>query len=258
MTKQYICLFFFFINTLFGQIQTSGLLQLDGTMSFQLDKDWTNSKVILIINGPADRWFSIAFDTELMLANKDCVLMTSDTSFKDCYMPGGHNAPILDLDNNWNLELNTVTNGIRSIKATRDLTTNDVHDFDFSSTSTQLNMIWAYSSTPDYLLFNHGGDNYGGTTISFTTLNVDENTEEHYIKLYPNPANREFIISPLVNEKIISIEVTNELGQLLFKRKSNSGNLEPLVNTEYFDNGMYEVKVESDLRTAISKLIISH
>jgi hypothetical protein len=162
-------------QSLIGQNQTSGYLTFDDpNISMKLDKDNVNSILTFTLIGPSDRWFAVGFNAELMLANTDCVVMTSETDFSDMYLPGGHNAPVYDSSNDWAIDSNTVSGNLRTIIAHRPYSTGDPNDIIFETTTGSLNIIWAYSSTPEYVLFSHGGDNYGGGTANFTYLNTEE------------------------------------------------------------------------------------
>ena len=242
----------------YGQIQTTGLVPLDGYMSFKLDKDTANDRVTLTLSGPADRWFSIAFNAELMLANTDCVVMTSDSQLTDSYLPGGHNAPVADLENDWILVSNTVNDvtGVRSIEAYRVLTTGNAHDYDFSLTPAVLHTIWAYSSTPEFVLFHHGADNYGGADVTYSTLGISSQ-DKNELKVYPNPADQQFTLALPSSTDNVVLAVYNELGQTVFTQQGTALR-ECTVSSAAYEDGVYYIKVTSEHAETINRLIVKH
>ena len=241
-----------------GQIQTTGLVPLDGYMSFRLDKDVANDRVTLTLSGPADRWFSLAFNAELMLANTDCVVLTADNQLTDAYLPGGHHAPLADLENDWTLVANTVNDvtGIRTIQAYRVLTTGFDHDYDFSLTPAVLHTIWAYSSTPEFILTHHGADNYGGADVSYTTLNTVVQ-DRGGLALYPNPADQQFSMQLPEGTERSALMIYNELGQTVYQQQGT-----PLQSYEVFcrsyEDGIYYIKVTSEHDESIRRLVVKH
>lgn len=242
----------------YGQLQTTGLVPLDGYMSFKLDKDTANDRVTLTLTGPADRWFSLAFNAELMLANTDCVVMTSDSQLTDSYLPGGHNAPVADLENDWTLVSNTVNDltGVRSIEAYRVLTTGNAHDYDFSLTPAVLHTIWAYSSTPEFALLHHGADNYGGADVTYSTLGT-QSQDTHGVVVYPNPADQQFTLTLPHSTEDVTLAVYNELGQTVYTQQGTS--LPELrVCSAAYEDGVYYIKVTSEHAESINRLIVKH
>jgi hypothetical protein len=242
----------------YGQIQTTGLVPLDGYMSFKLDKDTANDRVTLTLTGPANRWFALAFNAELMLANTDCVVMTSDSQLTDSYLPGGHNAPVADLENDWTLVSNTVNDvtGVRSIEAYRMLTTGHAHDYDFSVTPAVLHTIWAYSSTPEFVLFHHGADNYGGADVTYSTLGLNA-PDKNQLKVYPNPADQQFTLALPIGTEEVTLAVYNELGQTVYTHQGTALP-ELMVSSAAYEDGVYYIKVTSEHAETISRLIVKH
>ena len=68
------------------------------------------------------------------------------------------------------------------------------------------------------------------------------------LKIYPNPVTNIFSIN--TNEKIISIEVFNALGQKILSLKN-----EKTHNTERLEKGVYFVKVKTDKNEYVEKII---
>ena len=67
---------FLVFSTSYSQISTTGVVVLDGNMSFRLDKNNANATVTLTLKGPSDRWFALGFNSLIMDTNVDCVMMT--------------------------------------------------------------------------------------------------------------------------------------------------------------------------------------
>lgn len=247
----------------FGQISTTGVVVLDGTMSFRLDKNNATSTVALTLKGPSDRWFAIGFNSLIMDTNVDCVMMTGDTQLTDSHFPDAlHHAPVADATDNWTLLTNTVTAGIRTITATRPFTTGDAFDFDFSTPTTSLDFVWAYSYNPIYDLYDplnsgHGSDNYGAVTANFTTLGTVQNTTSYKVTAYPNPVTDVLHLSfSTSTAQKASVLLFNELYQVVYKQEVTTLTTECTIPTATLPNGVYYVAIKMDHFQSFKKIII--
>ena len=247
----FLCINFYISN---AQTQSTGSITLDSNMSVKFDKNSSNSTITITLTGPSDRWFSIGIDAQLMLMNSDCIVMTSDSQLSDMYFPGGHVAPNFDITNDWIIDSNSVSNLTRTVVATRPFSTGDSKDFIFTDTTNNLNFIWAYSSTPSYILFSHGGDNYGGGVAVFNDLGgvQDFSPNNRNVAIYPNPSNNIWNFKTNSTE-MTSIAITEITGKVVFT-KAISVN-EYSVNASDFSNGMYFATVTIGQKSETFKLV---
>ncbi len=252
-------------TTTYSQTTTTGLVVLDGTMSFRLDKNNTTSTVTLTLKGPADRWFAIGFNSLIMDTNVDCVMMTGDNQLTDSYIPDAlHHAPVADETEDWTLVTNTVVAGIRTITATRAFTTGDALDYDFGTPTTALNFIWAYSYYPIYDLYDpvnsgHGSDNYGAVSVNFTTLGTIQNTTSYEVTAYPNPVKDVLHLSFSSNTaQKASVLLFNELYQVVYKQEVTNLTTECSIPTATLPKGVYYVAIKMDHFQSFKKIIIGN
>ena len=253
-----------FTVSIHSQNKTSGLVQLDNTMSLQLDLDNQNSKVYLTLSGPSDRWFALGFNSNTMAANVDCVVMTSDTNLTDSHFPGGYFAPLADTQNDWILTDNNVSNSIRTIKAYRNYISSDASDYAFTTALNTLDVIWAYSYNPIYELYDpvnsgHGGDNYGHVTLSFSDLSTNQNNNSSYVlTMYPNPIKDELTIVPNnITCPEIEIKVFNTNYQIVFNKIYSTLKLNEIkIPFTVLPDGIYFIKSKIDSFESFKKIIV--
>lgn len=185
----FLSLLFLITSTVIGQTYSTGTITLSNTtgldMTLKLD---VGTQVNMTLTGPADRWFAVGFGATSMTAGTDVVLCHTNTSLTsfDRHLTG-FNAPVSDGIQNWTINTNTVSGNVRTITATRALSTGDSNDFVFSSTPSSLNIIWSRASTNNYSLVYHGSANRGITAVNFTLGSNDFATAN--VKMFPNPAS---------------------------------------------------------------------
>jgi hypothetical protein len=231
------------LQSLLAQNQSTGVMTFsDPNITLKLDKDNVNSIITLTFTGLSDRWFALGFNAELMLANTDCVVMTSDTQLSDMYLPGGHLAPLYDTSNDWILDNNSVTGNLRTIIIHRPFSTGDPKDYIFTTATTTVNLIWAYSSSPTYTLFSHGADNYGGGIANFAYLNTEEFTTKKSLIAYPNPFHNTFKLQSVTNETINKITLFDEYGRIVEEQDLSQSSMENAVFGERVSPGLYFVQ----------------
>ena len=234
-------------------------------MSVQLDLDNQNLKAYLTLSGPSDRWFALGFNSTIMAANIDCVVMTSDTNLTDSHFPGGYFAPLADTENNWIVTDNNVTNSTRIIKAYRNFVSTDVSDYSFSSTINALDVIYAYSYNPIYELYDpvnsgHGGDNYGHVTLTFSDLstNNNQNLTSYVLTMFPNPVVEELTIVPNnISFKEVQINLYNSNYQLVFTNCYSTQNIKEVkIPFSSYPDGIYFIKSTMDTFESFRKIIV--
>ena len=98
-----------------------------------------------------------------------------------------------------------------------------------------------YTDTMGYGILNFG-KSYNAILGTASSSTIPE------LKIYPNPVTNIFSIN--TNEKIISIEVYNALGQKILSLKN-----EKTHNTERLEKGVYFVKVKTDKNEYVEKII---
>ena len=81
-------------------------------------------------------------------------------------------------------------------------------------------------------------------------FNTTKNTIE--VNIYPNPANE--FVNIESNEKIISIEIYDVQGKLVFNSYVNDFNF--TLNVQEFISNIYLVKIKTDLNIYQEKLLI--
>jgi len=98
-------------------------------------------------------------------------------------------------------------------------------------------------------------------TISFTYLDIFEQTFDGNISIYPNPASAHFMldVSPFNQlDKELRLTINNVSGQEIMSQSftlQNGGNSFK-INTSLLDKGLYIIKISSAGKTGVQKLII--
>ena len=112
----------------FAQNVSTGVVTLTTGFTVQFDVNGTTNKVTMTMVGPSNVWLAVALNTtggNSMGAGGEDVILYDSTGLKDRNLTGAQNAPNVDASQDWTQSSNTVTSGVRTIVATRDLDTND-------------------------------------------------------------------------------------------------------------------------------------
>jgi hypothetical protein len=109
-------------------------------------------------------------------------------------------------------------------------------------------------------------DGQGCQAVSYVNVSIDaclgtnEQNLNQVISVFPNPSGGVFTISGIGSStgQLQTIEVLNDLGQNLFTRKYQSGDLvsDIIIDTHINDPGIYFLKITQSNRVVSKRLII--
>ncbi|WP_456377875.1 T9SS type A sorting domain-containing protein [Lutibacter sp.] len=85
-------------------------------------------------------------------------------------------------------------------------------------------------------------------------LSVSDNTFETQLSLYPNPVKNSFTVQNNSNYTIENLSIYTILGKLILQ----TNNVNAPINVSTLKNGVYLVKITSDSKTAIQKIVINN
>lgn len=234
MKKIILTLFSLLVLVTYSQEYDSQTITLSSTpgLNITLRVQTNASDVTITATGPSDRWYSIGFGTQNM-NNGDCLIF-SNTGISDRHF-NGNNTPVVD-SNDWNVISNITNGGVRTIVASRSLSTaTPTLDFTFNNSLSTIPVVWARSETPTFSLAYHGNTNRGFNSIN-TTLSSKIFTLQE-IKLFPNPALHQLNVVIPDSIDVVDYQIFDLNG-----KKISSGTISKLENTvdvTTLNKGMY-------------------
>jgi hypothetical protein len=203
--------------------------------------------------GPSNKWLGLGFGMTSMFSTGDGVIASgaSTTTLTDRNFTGSGSTPNSDATQNWTTTSNDVVGTVRTIIATRALSTGDTSgsDFTFTNSTASINLIWALGND---LNLGYHGSRGNGVTGTFA-LNTDSFAMAGF-KLYPNPADDIFAIE-LPNEfETVEVKLFDVVGKLVFTKQISQ--LDNKIDINSLVAGNYIIKVTSDEKTFSTNLII--
>lgn len=262
-----------------AQTFSTGLVELSNATGteYSIQIDVTSTEVTLTMIGPAGKWLALGFGNPNttggfqagMVSGNDVVIFRLDDSsqdeFTDRYFgfPGqmeGENAqgivPSIDEREDWTVDSNDVNSGVRTLVATRDLDTGNPGDYVFSTSDTNIDLVWAVARDidddgTDYLLDWHGPVNRGIITAGITLSQAEAQLSE--FRISPNPSRNYLNVTlPLLSEKV-TLEVYDVLGKKLLQQELTE--LKSTFNVSEWNSGVYLVKVSTDSATLTKRFV---
>ena len=73
--------------------------------------------------------------------------------------------------------------------------------------------------------------------------------------VYPNPSNQNLIIALKSSNKILSIEITNTIGQVIYTKDYENMNSLENINISQIPKGIYFIKVITENGIGIKKIL---
>jgi hypothetical protein len=226
----------------FAQNTSTGVVTLNANAGFtvQFDVNGTTNKVTMTMVGPSNVWLAVALNTtggNSMGAGGEDVILYDSTGLKDRNLTGAQNAPNVDASQDWTQSSNTVTSGVRTIVATRDLDTNDSNDYVFTTTNNSaLPLLWAYGSGTN--LAYHASRGATASTLSTQTIAL---TPE--FNIYPNPVTNELSVEFPSAVTQATISVYSVLGTLVYSSTMDQWNSK--INTSEWNTGVYLMNINA-------------
>ncbi len=233
-----------------AQNHTTGVINL--TTGYTVKFDTNATTVTMTLVGPSDKWLGLGFGMTGMSQIGDGVI-ASETSatLTDRNFTGSQNTPNSDSAQSWTTTSNTVAGTVRTIVATRALSTGDTAgvDYTFTNSTASINLIWALGSS--LTLSQHASR---GSGISGTFALSTDSFAMAGFKLYPNPADDIFAIE-LPNEfETVEVKLFDVVGKLVLTKQISQ--LDNKIDINSLLAGNYIVKVTSDEKTFSTNLII--
>jgi hypothetical protein len=234
-----------------AQNHTTGVINL--TTGYTVKFDTNPTTVTMTLVGPSNKWLGLGLGMTGMSQTGDGVIVSgvTPTTLSDRNFTGSQNTPNSDATQNWTTTSNDVVGTVRTIIATRSLSTGDTSgsDFTFTNSTASINLIWALGND---LNLGYHGSRGNGVTGTFA-LNTDSFAMAGF-KLYPNPADDIFAIE-LPNEfETVEVKLFDVVGKLVFTKQISQ--LDNKININSLLAGNYIVKVTSDEKTFSTNLII--
>ncbi len=161
---------------------------------------------------------------------------------------------------------NILTSFMTGIFTSTSSGTIDTYSWDFgdgSGTSTNENPIYVYGSEGTYVVTLTvtgpcGTSTYTGTTVA-SVLGIDENALSQSLELYPNPNTGEFTVSlNLETSSNISAIILDAQGRVIWNEDLGfvNGTISKLVNLGSDASGVYFLRVNTDIETAVRRIIV--
>lgn len=246
-----------FTLILFGMIataqnHTTGVINL--TTGYTVKFDTNPTTVTMTLVGPSNKWLGLGFGMTSMFSTGDGVIASgASATLTDRNFTGSGSTPNSDATQNWTTTSNSVdgTGTVRTIIATRALSTGDSSgsDFTFTNSTASINLIWALGND---LNLGYHGSRGNGVTGTFA-LSTDSFAMAGF-KLYPNPADDIFAIE-LPNEfETVEVKLFDVVGKLVFTKQISQ--LDNKIDINSLVAGNYIIKVTSDEKTFSTNLII--
>jgi hypothetical protein len=257
MKKITILLFAFVFGVKgFSQSKATPIINLTSNMTAQFTLNSSTSKVTLVLTGPSDRWFALGLGVTSGFSMSDGDVLVYSTSLTDRNYVG-FSAPATDASQDWTTLSNNVNiaTGIRTLTLERALTNSDTNDFQLPyATTSSISVAWARSASATSSLSNHGSDNRGFATASFTTLEVEDFSLKAS-SIFPNPTSGEFSVKTKTN--LSSINVYSQTGALVrtILVDATSENVE--VKVGGLQAGVYFLELQNDSEKTWKKVIIN-
>ncbi len=247
-------------TTCFAQQKSTGNITLSTNMTVNLTLNNTTSKATLILTGPSDRWFALQFGSfgagGGMAAGEDLVYANA-TTIVDASHNGVGSAPSTDASQNWTVTSNTITSGIRTIIAERNLSTGDAKDYTFNYANNTIDFVWARKSSIGYGLEYHGSTNrgYNLSVPLSTTLGVDDFSLKTS-SIYPNPSNGNFSVETKTGlDKITVYSQTGSLVQTIDVKDKSNNTVE--VSLKSLQKGLYLIELQNGSEKTWKKIILN-
>jgi hypothetical protein len=168
-----------------AQNHTTGVINLTSGYTVKFDTNPTTVTMTLV--GPSDKWLGLGFGMTSMFTSGDGVIASgASATLTDRNFTGSGSTPNTDSAQNWTTTSNTVAGTVRTIVATRALSTGDTSgsDFTFTNSTASINLIWALGSSLTLSQHQSRGSGVSGTFA----LSTDSFAMAGF-KLYPNPAD---------------------------------------------------------------------
>lgn len=109
--------------------------------------------------------------------------------------------------------------------------------------------------TVDYAAFENGGVFYGEiedyTIVNSATVGINETLSQSNINISPNPSSGVFKINGINADIPTQIEVTNNLGQIVYTTNNSLG-----INLTHLSKGLYQIKISQNETSSIKKLVL--
>jgi len=261
MKKITLFTFMFLIQVGFAQIKSTGLITMNENLSAQLDLNQANSTVTLTLINPANSWFGLGFSTNTLIEGEgmpalvDCVVMRSTTDFSDSRTrSSGTGNPDIDASQDWTLVSNTVSEGIRTVVATRAFSTGDSNDVVFNFNDTSISLMYASPNSGNFSLVYHGsGSNRGIVNAPLTLVGVDD-FSLNSLQVYPNPSTGLFYLKSKVS--IDQVNLYSQTGAFI-KRLSFDKESFETISISNLSSGIYFLEILSSDEKVWKKVIIN-
>ena len=233
-----------------AQNHTTGVINL--TTGYTVKFDTNPTTVTMTLVGPSDKWLGLGLGMTGMSQTGDGVIVSGATpALSDRNFTGSQNTPNSDATQNWTTTSNAVVGTVRTIVATRALSTGDTSgsDFTFTNSTASINLIWALGSSLTLAQHQSRGSGVSGNFA----LSTDSFAMAGF-KLYPNPADDIFAIE-LPNEfETVEVKLFDVVGKLVFTKQISQ--LDNKIDINSLVAGNYIIKVTSDEKTFSTNLII--
>ncbi len=172
------------------------------------------------------------------------------------YISFGPGWTVSSSDGNWNIRaVLTGTAGpvwLSATPTTGELTAGQIADVTVGINASGLTPMTVYKGKL-HIRSNDFANELVNVSVWITVLvGVNENGEQAYVSMYPNPANS--MMNLKANTEIKMVSITNNLGQVVYS--GIVGQQEFKMDISQFKTGMYIVRVETANGTATQKLMV--
>jgi hypothetical protein len=250
MKKNLLFTLFLLSMSATAQNHTTGVINLTSGYTVKFDTNPTTVTMTLV--GPSDKWLGLGFGMTSMFTSGDGVIASgASATLTDRNFTGSGSTPNTDSAQNWTTTSNTVAGTVRTIVATRALSTGDTSgsDFTFTNSTASINLIWALGSS---LTLSQHQSRGNGVTGTFA-LSTDSFAMAGF-KLYPNPADDIFAIELPNNLENLSVRIFDVLGKEVMQKEISK--LENKINISNLSPGNYLVKVTFEDKSYSTTLVI--
>ena len=247
-----------------AQIYGMGSYNTPGPGELLLEQDFT---------APGGDWVIISLDTPVKIDGSDIWVGYWVSSTAGSFTPGTDAGPAdpngdwisfgpgwshltgSGLDYNWNIRANLtgtpITQWLSAAPTSGLLAADEYDDIDVTIDASGLTEA---GYTGKFLIRNNDQTNELVSVIVnlVVVVGVDENGENEYVAVYPNPAST--LLRLESNGEINNIRLVNTIGQVVYNSSANVTNTQ--IDISNFDNGVYFIQIDTKNGTTTQKILI--